>query len=118
MWRFVSLSSVLISIICLAGCGWFNTYATVQNLSSTPLMGAKWVLSESPAIIVEVGTIAGGSSQRTTLPSGFGESSLHFTAALDSKNIQVTCGYLESDGLYQAHVRVNPDGSATCEVTI
>jgi hypothetical protein len=52
------------------------------------------------------------------LPSGFGESSLHFTAALNSRNIQVTCGYLESDGLYQAHVRVNPDRSATCEVTI
>ncbi len=118
MWRFISLSSVLTGIISVAGCGWFNTYATVQNFSSTSLMGAQWVLSESPAIVVEVGTIAGGSSKRTELPSGFGESSLDFTAVLDSRRIQVTCGYLESDGDYQAHVRVKPDGSATCEVTI
>jgi hypothetical protein len=118
MGRFVSLLSVLMSADCLAGCSCFNTYATVQNFSSMPLMDAKWLLSESPAIVVDVGTIAGGSSQRTTLPSGFGESSLHFTAVLDSRNIQVTCGYLESDGLYHAHVRVNSNGTATCEVTI
>jgi hypothetical protein len=109
------LATALLTAVPLIAC---STDATFENQSSNPVHDVRWILEEEPEVVISVGLVAPRTSMPTTLPSGFGESSLWVGALRGSELLLTECGYIEAGGSYSAAASIQVEGPITCKVSL
>jgi hypothetical protein len=109
------LVTALLTTVLLVGC---SSDVTFKNQSDAPVHDVRWTLKEEPEVVVDVGTVAPRTSERTTLPSGFGESSLWIGATRGHELLVTECGYIEAGGSYSADASIQAEGPIICKVNL
>jgi hypothetical protein len=109
------LVTALLTLVVLVAC---SNDVTFENQSSSPVHDVRWVLEEEPEVVISVGVVAPRTSMPTSLPSGFGESSLWVGALRGSELLLTECGYIEAGGSYSAAASIQAEGPITCKVSL
>ena len=110
--------AIAAGLIFACSCNALNSYVYVENRSEVDLAAAAWVFAENPERRISLPVLPAGKSSRTKVPSGIGETSVSFHAQMGSIEVVADCGYLESNGHYQANVIVQATGTASCTVSL
>ena len=114
MRRYLFATASLATVLLVA-C---SSDVTFNNQSDSPVHDVRWTLQENPEVVIDVGAVAPRTSKRTTLPSGFGESSLWIGATRGSELLVAECGYIESDSSYSAAASIQAEGPIICKVNL